>query len=79
MTAAIGEALAVWETRDDAKAQPAVRQAANTAMDAIDDMVATLYRLRQRLGTEMRAYDDATGARVDAMLAGLRTRREPEQ
>ena len=29
-------ALGQWEDRDDSKAQPEVRRAANTAMDAID-------------------------------------------
>ena len=31
----LGVALAVWARRDDAKPQPEVRQAANTAMDEI--------------------------------------------
>jgi hypothetical protein len=59
-----------WETRDDSKAQPEVRLAANTAMDTIDAMVAELYAMRSRLVTEIRASDDATGRRVDAMLSG---------
>ena len=29
-------ALALWATRDDSKAQPCVRQAANDAVDAIN-------------------------------------------
>lgn len=76
--AAILEALAVWETRDDTKAQPEVRRSANTAMDAIDSMVALMYRLRSRLVTEIRASDDATAVRVDAMLAEARARRCPD-
>jgi hypothetical protein len=47
---------------------PAARQAANTAMDTIDGMLAALHKTRQQLVTEIRAYDDATAARVDAML-----------
>jgi hypothetical protein len=66
---ALGAALAVWATRDDTKPQPEVRQAANTAMDAIDAMLADLYAVRQTLVTEMRASDDERAARVDAMLA----------
>ena len=62
-------ALGQWEDRDDSKAQPAVRRAANEAMDTIDAMLAELYAMRSRLVSEIRASDDATGARVDAMLA----------
>ena len=38
-------------------------------MDAIDAMLAELHALRSRLTGEMRASDDATAARVDALLA----------
>jgi hypothetical protein len=67
--AALGAALAQWDTRDDTRPQPGVRQAANTAMDAIDEMLRELHALRSRLTGEMRAGDDATAARVDALLA----------
>jgi hypothetical protein len=63
-------ALGQWETRDDSKPQPEVRRAANTAMDAIDVMLATLHAMRARLVGEIRASDDASAARVDAMLSG---------
>ena len=36
----LGVALAQWAARDDSKAEPEIRQAANTAMDAIDAMIA---------------------------------------
>jgi hypothetical protein len=62
-------ALDRWGTRDDTRAQPEVRRAANDAMDAIDAMVRELYAMRSRLVSEMRASDDATGRRVDALLA----------
>jgi hypothetical protein len=65
---ALGVALAQWMARDDAKAEPAVRQAANTAMDAIDAMLAELHQLRARLISEIRASDDVTAARVDELL-----------
>ena len=65
---ALDHALAAWETRDDTQAQPGVRRAANTAMDAIDALLADLHRMRSRLIGEIRASDDATAARVDAML-----------
>lgn len=61
-------ALGQWDARDDSKAQPEVRRAANTAMDAIDGMVRDLYAMRSRLVTEIRASDDATGRRVDELL-----------
>lgn len=61
--------LGVWATRDDTKAQPEVREAVNSAMCAIDLMLAGLYRVRSQLVTEIRQSDDATAARVDAMLA----------
>ena len=62
-------ALGQWEGRDDTRPQPEVRRAANTAMDAIDGMLRDLYAMRSRLVTEIRASDDATAARVDAMLS----------
>jgi hypothetical protein len=71
---ALGAALAVWATRDDSRPQAEIRQAANTAMDAIDAMLTDLYRARAALAGEMRASDDATAARVDAMLAAERSR-----
>jgi hypothetical protein len=42
----LGVALAQWMARDDTRAEPEVRRAANTAMDAIDAMLAELYELR---------------------------------
>jgi hypothetical protein len=71
----LGVALAQWQARDDTRPQPEVRQAGNTAMDAIDAMLAELHALRSRLLGEIRVSDDATAARVDAMLA--RTRDDP--
>ena len=65
----LGAALATWAARDDSKPQASVRQAANTAMDEIDAMLADLHRARQALMGETRASDDARAARVDAMLA----------
>jgi hypothetical protein len=68
----LGAALAVWAARDDSKAQPEARQAANTAMEAIDVMLAGLHRARAALAAEIRQSDDAAAARVDAMLAQRR-------
>jgi hypothetical protein len=76
MTGVLGVALAQWAIRDETKAQPEIRQAANTAVAAIDDMLAALHRARQQLVTEVRAADDANAARVDAMLAETRQQRE---
>jgi hypothetical protein len=69
MTGVLGPALATWAARDETQPQPGVRQAANTAMAAIDDMLAALHRVRGQLVGEIRRFDDATMARVDAMLA----------
>jgi len=69
--------LAQWMARDDSRAEPGVREAANTAMDAIDAMLGELHALRARLMSEIRASDDATAARVDTMLAAIRKARRP--
>jgi hypothetical protein len=62
-------ALGQWE---DGRPRPFARRAASTAMDAIDAMLADLHAMRARLVTEIRASDDATAARADALLAGIR-------
>ena len=67
----LGVALAIWMARDDTRAQPEVRQAANTAMDSIDAMLAELHQLRARLLSEVHASDRAAAARADALLARL--------
>ena len=64
----LGFALAQWAARDDAKADPEARRAANAAMDEIDAMTRELHALRSRLVGEIRDADDATAARVDALL-----------
>jgi hypothetical protein len=65
----LGVALAMWAARDDSKADPHARRAANTAMDALDAALALLHELRSRLVSEIRASDDQAAARVDALLA----------
>ena len=62
-------ALRSGRPADDTRFPAQTRQAANTAMDAIDGMLRDLHAMRSRLVTEIRAADDATAARVDAMLA----------
>ena len=62
-------ALAQWAARDETKADPHARRAANTAMDATDAALALLHELRARLVSEIRASDDQAAARVDALLA----------
>lgn len=64
--------LATWATRDDSKAQPAVRVAANDAMDAIDALLRELHGVRSKLLGEIRDHDDIAAVRVDAMLADRR-------
>ena len=65
-------ALGQWA---DGRPPPFARQAANTAMDEIDAMLATLHQMRSRLVGEIRASDDATAVRTDKLLAGLRRER----
>lgn len=69
-----GVSLAQWADRDAAASKAAARRAANTAMDAIDAMLAELHKIRQQLVSEIRAHDDAAAARVDDLLA---SRRQP--
>lgn len=68
----LGVALAQWMARNDSKADPDARRAANTAMDEIDAMLADLHQLRSLLVGEIRESDDANAARVDAMLAAAK-------
>jgi hypothetical protein len=63
---ALAAALDVWQDRDapDARA----RRCANDAINAIDETLRQLHLVRARLTGEIRAYDDATAARVDELL-----------
>jgi hypothetical protein len=65
----LGVALAQWSCRDTARDKAAARQAANTAMDAIDELIAKLHRARAELVTEIRQADDEHLRQVDEMLA----------
>jgi hypothetical protein len=65
-------ALATWAGRDDSKPQAEVRRAANTAMDAIDAMIAELHTMRRELTGEIRQADAAAADRVDAQLKKYR-------
>ena len=62
-------ALAQWAARDETRADPHARRAANTAMDALDAALALLHELRARLVSEIRASDDQAAARADELLA----------
>jgi hypothetical protein len=68
----LGTALAQWDQRETAAGEAAVRRAASTAVNAIDAMLRDLYLIRGRLVSEIRAADDATAARTDALLARRR-------
>jgi hypothetical protein len=72
LSGVLGVALAYWADRADATDKGAARSAANTACDAIDNMLAVLHQARRELVAEVRAHDDATAARVDALLASCR-------
>ncbi|HEY1914238.1 MAG TPA: hypothetical protein VGH27_01570 [Streptosporangiaceae bacterium] len=64
----LGVALAAWSRRDDTRAQPRTREAASTAMEAIDAMLAQLHAARAVLVTEIRRSDDAAMARTEQLL-----------
>ncbi len=67
--------LAIWMARDDTRPQPEAREAANTAVDAIDAMLRELHAMRSRLVSEIRQADDETGRRVDELLEHSRQER----
>ena len=71
--------LAQWAARDDSKPDPEARQAANTAMDAVDAMLRELHELRARLVSEIRTSDDAAAARADQLLAKCRQLRQEDE
>ena len=71
-------ALALWASRDDTKAQPEVRQAANDAMDAVDAALRELHGIRGQLVGEIRASDDATAARAAELIVRVRQLRQKE-
>ena len=67
----LGVALAQWMARDDSKAEPAIRQAANTAMDEIDAMLRKLLALRSRpAAPRVRRLRDGPGGRRQRMRPG---------
>lgn len=68
---ALDAALAVWATRDNAQAQPEVRQAASAALDAMDAVIRVLYDARRDLVAEIRQADAAADARIEALLANV--------
>jgi hypothetical protein len=61
-------ALTVWARRDDRQPQAVVRQAANVALSAIDDLLGDLYEVRQRLVREVRESDRLADARTDQLI-----------
>ena len=72
------KALELWCTRDDAAGSPlGVRSAANEAVDSIDTALHALHEIRSETITQVRRYDDASTARVDALLAAVRPPASP--
>ena len=63
----LGAWLAIWSARDDGRPDAHARRCAS---DAVDAMLAGLHEVRQRLVGEIRASDDASAARADALLVG---------
>jgi hypothetical protein len=73
LSGVLAVSLAWWADRENARDKAAARRAANTAVDAIDGMLAGLHAARQQMLAEARAYDDATAARTNQILAESRT------
>jgi hypothetical protein len=68
----LGVWLAIWQARDDGRPDAHARRCASDAVDAADAMLADLHSIRQRLVSEIRASDDASAERADALLEQLR-------
>jgi hypothetical protein len=64
----LGAWLAIWQARTEPDAH--ARRCASDAGDAIDAALLELHGIRARLIGEIRQADDASAARVDALLAG---------
>jgi hypothetical protein len=62
--------LAIWEARKEPDAF--ARRCASDAVDAVDAALGELYGIRSHLVAEIRAANDATAARADALLARMR-------
>ncbi len=62
----LGTWLGIWVNRAEPGAHAC--RCANDAVDAIDAMLTNLYLVRGRLTGEVRAADDASAARADALL-----------
>lgn len=58
--------LAIWEHRQEPDAL--ARRCVADAVDAVDAILRDLYLVRGRLTAELRAADDATASRADALL-----------
>jgi hypothetical protein len=67
LCADLAGSLATWAGRDDTRPQPEVRQAASAAVGTIDGMLRELHAVREQLASEIRASNDASAARVDAL------------
>jgi len=62
----------IWERRADGP-DAVARARGSDAVNAIDAALLALHEIRHRLVGELRAADDATDARVDALLAERHT------
>jgi hypothetical protein len=66
----LGPRLAIWQARREPDAH--ARRCASDAIDAIDNGLAALHRIRAELVTETRQADDQAAARADQLLAKMR-------
>ena len=70
----LGVYLATWERRDAGTPRPLEVAAGVNALDAIDTALRHLHRLRDRLVTENRQFNDDLAASTDALIERLRER-----
>jgi hypothetical protein len=64
----LGVALSKWAGRDDHQAEPEIRRAADTAMDAITGIARVLADLRSQLIEQIAASDEAAAARTRELV-----------
>ena len=70
----LGVYLALWQQRDADTPRPLEVAAGVNALDAIDTALRHLHRLRDRLVTEVRMFNDDLAASTDALIEQLRER-----
>lgn len=65
------KALELWCDRGDEPVTLGVRRAASNALSAADTAIEELWKIRRETAAEVRAYNAASAARTDALLAEM--------